>query len=163
MPWPVRAGAGLPPSAGYAGPRSSPFSKGSGPIQHPGQAATIFLLTVAIWLSEALLYWMVALSLGIHVSFLVHLFVVGAANIGAGMPVAQSSVGLVFLATQALIAVGVADDAALAYAVGVQGVIIVPSILLAPLAAYDMRLSWRDIVPRRAAEAPVPGTASAKA
>ena len=76
-----------------------------------------------------------------------------------GIPLAQASVGLAFLAKEALVALGETQDAALAYAVGVEAIIILPAILLAPLAAYDMRLRWRDAIPRlggRRSEPPVP-------
>lgn len=142
-----------PPSAiGWRGlianPRISPFMRGLGSVQSRRQTGSVLMLSAAIWLSEALLYWAVAASLGISLSFLVHVFVVAAANIGAGIPLAQASVGLAFLAKEALVALGETQAAALAYAVGVEAIIILPAILLAPLAAWDMRLSWGDAIPR---------------
>ena len=114
----------------------------------------MLVLTAAIWMSEALLYWAVAASLGISLNFLVHIFVVAAANIGAGIPLAQASVGLAFLAKEALVALGETQAAALSYAVGVEAIIILPAILLAPLAAWDMRLSWRDAIPKFGGDGP---------
>ena len=142
-----------------AHPRFAPFLQGLASVQQPRQTVNVLLLSVAIWMSEALLYWAVAASLGISLNFFVHIFVVAAANIGAGIPLAQASVGLAFLAKEALVALGEPQGAALAYAIGVEAIIIVPAILLAPLAAWDMRLSWRDAIPRfggRRAEPAVP-------
>ena len=131
-----------------ARPQVQPFLSGLRSIQNPAQTAKVLGLTLTVWLAEALLYWAVAAALGINVSFLVHIFVVAAANIGAGIPLAQASVGLAFLAKEALVATGESADAAIAYAVGVEAIIILPSIILAPLAAYDLRLGWSDIMPR---------------
>ncbi len=135
-----------------AHPRIAPFLHGLASMQSRRQTSNVLLLTLAIWLSEALLYWAVAASLGISLNFLVHVFVVAAANIGAGIPLAQASVGLAFLAKEALVALGETQDAALAYAVGVEAIIILPAILLAPAAIYDMRLRWSDINPRRGSD-----------
>tara|TARA_B100001123_G_scaffold399371_1_gene484311 strand:+ start:1414 stop:2424 length:1011 start_codon:yes stop_codon:yes gene_type:complete len=127
--------------------RVVPFLQGLSSVQSPRQTGNVLVLSAAIWISEALLYWAVAASLGISLSFFVHIFVVAAANIGAGIPLAQASVGLAFLAKEALVALGETQDAALAYAIGVEAIIILPAILLAPIAAYDLRLSWRDAIP----------------
>ena len=143
-----RAGLRGFPARTLARPQIQPFLCGLRAIQNPAQTTQVLLLTLAVWLGEALLYWAVAASLGIHVSFLVHIFVVAAANIGAGIPLAQASVGLAFLAKEALVATGESADTAIAYAVGVEAIIILPSIVLAPLAAYDLRLGWRDVIPR---------------
>ncbi len=153
LAWFVTRKRADPPSAiGWRGllvhPRFAPFLKGLSSVQSPRQTGNVLLLSAAIWMSEALLYWAVAASLGISLNFFVHIFVVAAANIGAGIPLAQASVGLAFLAKEALVALGESQDAALAYAVGVEAIIILPAILLAPLAAYDMRLRWRDAIPR---------------
>ncbi len=155
------------PTTGWRGllaqPRVAPFLTGMRSIQAPSQTAYVLALSAAVWLSEALLYWAVAASLGISLSFLVHVFVVAAANIGAGIPLAQASVGLAFLAKEALVALGEPRDAALAYAVGVEAIIILPAIVLAPLAAWDMRLRWRDVIPRFGRDGAEPRVAATRA
>lgn len=143
-----------------ARPGLAPFLTGMRSIRDGPRTTRALALSLAIWLSEALLYWAVAASLGIGLSFLVHVFVVAAANIGAGIPLAQASVGLAFLAKTALESLGEPPEAALAYAVGVEAIIVLPAVLLAPLAAWDMRVGWRDVIPRfgrsRARPAPSP-------
>ena len=147
-----------------ARPWLAPFLTGMRSIQSGPRTARAFALSLAVWLSEALLYWAVAASLGISLGFLVHVFVVAAANIGAGIPLAQASVGLAFLAKTALASLGEPPEAALAYAVGVEAIIVLPAVLLAPLAAWDMRVGWRDVIPRfglaRAGPGPVVGGAA---
>ncbi len=161
LAWFVTRDRGEPPSAiGWRGllanPRVEPFLRGLRSVQSGKQTSNVLVLTAAIWMSEALLYWAVAASLGISLNFFVHIFVVAAANIGAGIPLAQASVGLAFLAKEALVALGETQDAALAYAVGVEAIIILPAILLAPLAAWDMRLRWGDAIPRFGGKQPQP-------
>ena len=168
LAWFATRNRGEPASAtGWRGllahPRVTPFLRGLGSVQSRSQTGNVLGLSIAIWLSEALLYWAVATSLGISLNFFVHIFVVAAANIGAGIPLAQASVGLAFLAKEALVALGESQDAALAYAIGVEAIIILPAILLAPLAAYDMRLRWGDAIPRFGGgrpEPPVPAPAA---
>ena len=164
LAWFVTRDRGEPPPAiGWRGllanPRVEPFLRGLRSVQSGKQTSNVLVLTAAIWMSEALLYWAVAASLGISLNFFVHIFVVAAANIGAGIPLAQASVGLAFLAKEALVALGETQDAALAYAVGVEAIIILPAILLAPLAAWDMRLSWGDAIPRFGGKPPQPAVA----
>ncbi|MDE2668115.1 MAG: lysylphosphatidylglycerol synthase transmembrane domain-containing protein [Chloroflexota bacterium] len=159
LAWFLTRERGEPPSAiGWRGllahPRIEPFLRGLRSVQSARQTSNVLVLTAAIWMSEALLYWAVAASLGISLNFLVHVFVVAAANIGAGIPLAQASVGLAFLAKEALVALGETQAAALSYAVGVEAIIILPAILLAPLAAWDMRLGWRDAIPRFGRDGP---------
>ena len=143
-------------------PRITPFLSGLASVQSRRQTGSVLVLTGAIWLSEALLYWAVAASLGISLSFFVHIFVVAAANIGAGIPLAQASVGLAFLAKEALVALGETQAAALSYAIGVEAIIILPAILLAPLAAWDLRLGWRDAIPQFGGNSPQPSVAVAR-
>ena len=164
LAWFLTRDRGEPPSAiGWRGllshPRIAPFLQGLRSVQSARQTGNTLALSAAIWMSEALLYWAVAASLGISLNFLVHVFVVAAANIGAGIPLAQASVGLAFLAKEALVALGESQDAALAYAIGVEAIIVLPAVLLAPLAAWDLRLNWRDAIPRFGERPPRPAVA----
>ena len=123
----------------------TPLMRGLKAAQHKKQMFKIFLLTGLAWMAEAGLYWLVAESLGIDVSPLVHIFVVAAANIGAGIPLAQSGVGLLLLANLSLRGVGETAENAVAYAIGVEAIVVLPLLFLAPFAAWDMRLSWKDL------------------
>ena len=122
----------------------TPLIHGLKAAQQKKQMFKIFLLTSFAWMAEALLYWLVAESLGIDASPLVHIFVVAAANIGAGIPLAQSGVGLILLANLSLRGIGETAETAVAYAIGVEAIVVLPLLFLAPFAAWDMRLSWKD-------------------
>ena len=122
----------------------TPLIHGLKAAQQKKQMFKIFLLTSFAWMAEALLYWLVAESLGIDASPLVHIFVVAAANIGAGIPLAQSGIGLILLANLSLRGIGETAETAVAYAIGVEAIVVLPLLFLAPFAAWDMRLSWKD-------------------
>ncbi len=124
-----------------------PFLEGMRAMQHGRQVLDVFLLTLTIWCTEAVFYWLLGLSLGVHTGVLVFFFVVAAAGIGGGIPLVQSGIGLVFLTQQALMTVGVDGSIATAYALELDALLVAPLVLLGPLAAYDMRLSLRDLNP----------------
>ena len=123
----------------------TPLMRGLKAAQQKKQMFKIFLLTSLAWMAEALLYWLVAESLGVDVTPLVHIFVVAAANIGAGIPLAQSGVGLILLANLSLRGIGETAENAVAYAIGIETIVVLPLLFLAPFAAWDMRLSWKDL------------------
>ena len=125
------------------------FLEGLAAIQHWSQTRDVFLLTVLTWGTDVLLYWVVGLALRIHVPPFACVFLVAAGNIGAAIPLAEASVGFVFLAQQALVAVGQPADVATAYALSVQALLVAPIVILGPLSAYDLRLRLRDLFPGR--------------
>ncbi|GBD22730.1 hypothetical protein HRbin29_00371 [bacterium HR29] len=123
------------------------FAEGLAAVRRPRQLADLALLSGAIWLTEAVLFWLTARAFGVTAEPLVFVFLVAAANVGAAIPVAQSGVGFLLLAQQALIAVGQDPELATAYAIGLQGVLSLPFLVLGPLAAWQMRLQFSDLLP----------------
>ncbi len=123
------------------------LAEGLAAVRRPRQVAGLTLLSGAIWLAEAVLFWLVARALGVSADPLVFVFLVAAANVGAAIPVAQSGVGFLLLAQQALIAVGQDSELATAFAIGLQGVLSLPFLVLGPLAAWQMRLHFSDLLP----------------
>ncbi|MCC6616971.1 MAG: flippase-like domain-containing protein [Anaerolineae bacterium] len=87
--------------------------------------------SVATWLFNALVYWLVGLAFDIHVGFLVMLVVCGAVNLAGVIPASPGQIGVFEASVKAVLtAVGVADDLALAYAFVVHVVIWLPPTLL---------------------------------
>lgn len=125
------------------------FAEGLRALHHARQLGAIALLSGAIWLAEAVLFWLVAEAMGVQADPVIFVFLVAAANIGAAIPVAQSGVGFLLLAQQALLAVGQDPELATAYAIGLQGVLSLPFVVLGPLAAWWMRLRWSELLPWR--------------
>jgi uncharacterized membrane protein YbhN (UPF0104 family) len=137
-----------------------PFQHGLSAVRDPRQTRDVFCLTAAIWLTEAVFYWLLGEALGIHVGPMAYVFVVGAANVGAGMPLVQSGVGLVFVAQQALVRVGISADTATAYALSVEALLAAPLVLVGPVAACALRLRPRDLNPFRRTAAALPEMAA---
>jgi uncharacterized membrane protein YbhN (UPF0104 family) len=124
-----------------------PLLQGLSSIRDWRQTRDVLLLSVAIWSAQALYFWTVGLALGLHAHLLAYFFLAAAANIGAGIPLAQAGVGFIFLAQQALVAVGEPLNQASAYALSLQALTLAPIIVLGPLAVYSMHLTWRDVIP----------------
>ncbi len=125
------------------------FLQGFTPIQHKGRAARLAAATLAIWVAETGLYWLAGLALGFHVNPLVYVFLVAASNLGASIPFVHASVGFVFLAEQAFLAVGRSTALSAAYALSVEALLILPLLLVVPVAAYDLRMTISDLLPWR--------------
>src|SRR5581483_10717347 len=118
-------------------------------IQDKRRAARLAVITMAIWTAETTLYWMAGLALGFHVTPLVYVFLVAASNLGASIPFVHSSVGFVFLAEQAFLAVGRSAALSAAYALSVEALLILPLLIVVPVAAYDLRVTISDLLPFR--------------
>ena len=126
-----------------------PVLPGLASIQAWRQTRDIFLLSLAIWGTEAAFYWMTGLALGVNANPLAYVFLISAANIGAGLPLAQAGVGFILLAQKALEAVGKSPEVATAYALSLQALLAAPIVLLGPIGIYGMHLRWRDVIPWR--------------
>ena len=124
------------------------FLQGLHTIQDVRRLLSVFGLTAVIWGTEAILYWVAGLALGLHVNPLVYVFLVSASNIGGSVPFIQSAVGFVFVAQQALMAVGQSLGFATAYALSIEAALILPILICGPAAAYQLRLRFRDLVPQ---------------
>lgn len=116
----------------------------------------LFLISLAIWGTEAAFYGAVGLALDIRVNPITYIFLVATANIGAGIPLTQAGVGFIFLAQRAFVAVGESTELATAYALSLQALIAAPIVVLGPLAIFKMHLGWHDLLPigKRAQAAP---------
>jgi uncharacterized membrane protein YbhN (UPF0104 family) len=130
-----------------------PVLPGLGPLQDLRQTRDIFLLSLAAWSTEAAFYWMTALALDINANPLAYVFLLSAANIGAGLPLAQAGVGFIVLAQQALMTVGKSRATATAFALSLQALLAAPIVLLGPIGVYSMHLTWSDVLPWRTPDA----------
>ncbi|HZU75502.1 MAG TPA: lysylphosphatidylglycerol synthase transmembrane domain-containing protein [Dehalococcoidia bacterium] len=123
------------------------FLRGVSSVRNLGQTRDVFLLSVAIWAIEAVFYWLTGLMLHLHARPAVYIFLVAAANIGGGIPFAQSGAGFVYVSRQAFVAVGQRPAVAAAYALTLQALLIAPIVVIAPYAIIRMHLGWDDLVP----------------
>ncbi len=83
------------------------------------------------WMVEALVYWLVAFAFGLDLSYLLMLVTVGAVNLAGLIPASPGQLGVFeFFVSRVLIAAGVAEAQATAYALLVHLVIWLPPTLL---------------------------------
>jgi len=131
------------------------FLEGLETIQEGRKTLWLFGVSLAIWFVEAGIYLLVGLALGIHLNPLVGVFLVAMANTGAAVPLAQAAVGFIFVAQRVLEWSGHTASAATTYAATLEVLLLLSVLLLAPAAAYRLRVGWQDFLPRRR-PAPVP-------
>lgn len=93
--------------------------------------ARVFIVSVASWALEASVYWLVAIAFGLDVSYAVMLVVVGTVNLAGLVPASPGQFGVFeFFASLVLMAAGVPEETALAYALLVHLTIWLPPTLL---------------------------------
>lgn len=91
----------------------------------------VFLASTLSWAIEASVYWLVGVAFGLNVSYPIMLIVVGTVNLAGLIPASPGQIGVFeFFASLVLVAVGVAEDQALAFALLVHIVIWLPPTLL---------------------------------
>lgn len=111
----------------------------------------IVCLSVAAWLSEAAMYWASGEALGIDLPPAVYLLTVVAATVAVSIPVTQAGLGVFELAiTGLMVAFGVSESQAAAFAIFSHVMLAVPYMAAGPLAAFALRLSLTDILFMRA-------------
>jgi uncharacterized membrane protein YbhN (UPF0104 family) len=102
--------------------------------------------SIAAWLCEATMYYACGRALGLDLDPAVYLLVVVAATIAVSVPITQAGLGVFELAIAGLlVAFGVSESQAAAFAIFSHVMLALPYFLAAPLAAVGLRLSLRDI------------------
>lgn len=87
--------------------------------------------TIAAWLLEAVMYYLVGFAFGLSESFVVFLMVTGAANLAIAIPISQGGIGpFELFTTKVLVLAGVGSAGATAYAIALHVVLLVPLTLL---------------------------------
>jgi glycosyltransferase 2 family protein len=124
----------------------------------------VLAASVAAWLCEAAMYYACGRALGLDVSPAVYLLVVVAATIAVSVPVTQAGLGVFELAIAGLlVAFGVDEAQAAAYAVFSHVMLALPYFAAGPLAAVALRLSIPDILFMRLDKKEPAGAALAEA
>jgi uncharacterized protein (TIRG00374 family) len=100
-------------------------------LRQPRWLAGATLASFATWVFNAAVYWVVSFAFGLQHSFWVFLVITGAVNLAGVLPASPGQIGVFeFFVSTILIAVGVADELAIAYALVVHLVIWLPPTLL---------------------------------
>lgn len=100
-------------------------------LRRPRDLFGTVIASYASWMIEAMVYWMVAQSVGLPASYPLLLMVVGAVNLGGLIPASPGGVGVYeFLASSVLVAAGIVNEQATAYAVLAHIIIWLPPTLM---------------------------------
>jgi hypothetical protein len=147
--WLDRAGAHLGHGraaslASLAAARLAEFASGAGAAGRRPALAVAALLTALAWLMDASLVWLAAASLGIPLGLADALVICGVAVLGTAIPSAPGYVGTYELAASAAaVALGIAPESALALAIVVHAMTLLP-IALSGVVAF--LLIQREVV-----------------
>ncbi len=123
------------------------FSEGLRAFRSPRGMFHIVWASHAAWLCEAAMYYACGRALGLDVSPAVYLLVVVAATIAVSVPITQAGLGVFELAIAGLlVAFGVDEAQAAAFAVFSHVMLAVPYFATGPLVAVALRLSIPDVL-----------------
>jgi uncharacterized protein (TIRG00374 family) len=102
--------------------------------------------SVAAWACEATMYWAAGESIGLELSPAFYLILVVAATVAVSVPITQAGLGVYEVAlTSLLVAFDVDRSQAVAFAIYAHAILAVPYLVIGPLAAFGMRIRFRDI------------------
>ncbi len=122
-------------------------------LRSPADLAGAVVCSFASWMVEASVYWIVSFAFGLGVSYPVMLLTVGVVNLAGLIPASPGQIGVFeFFVSLVLIAVGVADTQARAYALVVHVVIWLPVTLAGFAFLVRQGLGWGAITHARELE-----------
>ena len=125
---------------------SEDIIRGLEALRSPVNLAGAVVSSFITWSIEALVYWMVMLAFGLETGYPVALLVVGTVNLAGLIPASPGQVGVYeFFASLVLMAVGISQDRALAYAIVVHIVIWLPVTLVGFFFFAKMGLSGATV------------------
>ena len=122
-------------------------------LRSPANLAGAIVSSYLTWAIEASVYWLVAFSFDLSVSYAVMLLVVGVVNLAGLIPASPGQIGVFeFFVGTVLIAVGVGETQATAYALVVHVVIWLPVTLVGFVFLAREGLNFRAITHARQLE-----------
>lgn len=114
------------------------------------------IASYSTWAIEALVYWIVMQAFGLDLGYPVALLVVGTVNLAGLIPASPGQIGVYeFFASAVMIAVGVNQDVALAYAIVVHIVIWLPVTVVGFIFLLQYGLGWGAITNAQTLEADI--------
>ena len=138
--------------------------EGLGGLKSPRRLAVIALVSLPVWLTEAAMYYIIALSFDLDQSFGVILLVTATANLATAVPSSVGGIGpFEVVAKSTLVAFGVGAEPAAAYSFFVHIVALwLPVNLAGLLFMWKENIGFSNLSRIRTIEAPVePGSLSA--
>ncbi len=125
------------------------FVEGLESMRSPGKILALLLLSVPVWLTEAVMYYTISLGFGLNQLFTVILLVTAAANLAITAPSTGGGIGPFELATKVvLVAFGQEASLATAYAIVLHATLLIPVTLLGLLFLWTENLTLGEIARR---------------
>ena len=107
------------------------FLEGLQPLRNPFVIASVAALSVAAWLCETTMYYILGFAFDIDEPFHVYLLVAAAANLIIALPPSQGGIGpFELVAKEVLVLAGVTSATASAYALALHAALLLPVIVL---------------------------------
>ncbi len=130
-------------------------------LHRPERLGAVFALSIPVWLSEGLTYYIVAMAFGLHDQLgglwmlaVAMLVVVAVSNLALSIPSSQGSVGpFEFFAVLSLVFLGVANGPASAYAIVLHLALLLPVIAAGLIHLAVRSVSLRQLTGDRAGSA----------
>jgi uncharacterized protein (TIRG00374 family) len=128
-------------------------------LRSPLYLAGTVICSFATWAIEAVVYWMVMWAFGLDLGYPVALLVVGTVNLAGLIPASPGQVGVYeFFASTVLMAAGIQQETALAYAIVVHIVIWLPVTVAGFVSLARMGLGVNAVQQARTTETAQPMT-----
>ena len=125
------------------------FFEGLQSLRSPVDLGVAWAMSLASWLLEATMYYMVGVAFDVGVGFEYYLLITAAANLAISVLASQGGIGpFEFVTKQTLISAGVATSTATAYAIGLHALVLLPVILLGLYFLGTMGLSLGEMFRR---------------
>jgi len=134
------------------------FLSGLAAIRSPGVLAVAAGVSLASWLAEASMYYVVGEAFHLGVGFDVYLIIAAAANLALSIFASPGGVGPFELATrEVLVLYKVSSASASAYAIALHALLLVPVIVVGVVLLWSMHISLRQLlgIPDEPAQAPL--------
>jgi uncharacterized protein (TIRG00374 family) len=123
------------------------FISGLHALRNPLDLGAAWIMSLISWTLEATMYYMVALAFDIHVGFHVFLLLTAAANLAIAVVASQGGVGpFELVVKETLVAFGVAEGSAGAYAIGLHALLLFPIIAIGLWLMWSMKLTFADVL-----------------
>jgi len=123
------------------------FAAGLQSLRDPTVMFHVTWSAQATWLCEAVMFYACGRALGLDLSVGAYLLLVVAVNVAGGVPLTQAGVGVFEVTlTGVMVALGVDEAQAVAYAIFLHVLLSAPHIVSGPLAALALRVSLADVL-----------------
>lgn len=132
------------------------FFEGLHSLRSPADMGVAWLMSTGSWLLEGTMYYMVGEAFGLDAGFHYYLLVTAAANLAISVLVSQGGIGpFEFVTKQTMIAAGVVEGSATAYAIGLHALVLLPVIIVGLYFLGTMGLSLGEMFRRSTTSPPM--------